>query len=234
MSTCIVTGTTSGIGRATCIDLSKKHIFDKMVILGRSQDKLDETIRMMDPNNIVIPYVFDLEQLDEIPNLVDSIHSTCGEINALLNIAGYTDSQSLLTTSLQSFEKTYRINVFAPFMLIKSCVKYMKNANGQKKILNVASTAGITPRPGWLSYASSKAAIISMSRTLTEELAEYGISVYCVSPGRCATPLRRKLAPEEDPSTIMQPETVGEVISRLMEKSEFCLDGQNIIIRKMV
>ena len=106
-------------------------------------------------------------------------------------------------------------------------------ANGGK-ILNVASTAGMTPRPGWLTYASSKASVIAMSQSLTAELAEYGIKVYCVSPGRCATKLRTRLAPDEDPSTIMQPEDVAEVICNLMSPFENCLDGQNIVIRKQI
>ncbi len=150
----------------------------------------------------------------------------------MYNIAGYTDPQSLLTTSLESFELTYKINVFAPFLLMRECVKYMKSNGG--KILNVASTAGMTPRPGWLSYASSKASVIAMSQTLTAELAEYGIKVYCVSPGRCATKLRTRLAPDEDPTTIMQPEEVAEVICNLMNPNECCLDGQNITIRKQI
>ena len=113
---------------------------------------------------------------------------------------------------------------------MRECTKYMRSTGG--KILNVASTAGMTPRPGWLSYASSKAALISLSETLTAELSEYGILVYCVSPGRCATKLRRRLAPDEDPSTIMQPEEVAEVICNLVNPEESCLDGQNIVIRK--
>lgn len=73
-----------------------------------------------------------------------------------------------------------------------------------------------------------------MSQTLTEELAEYGIKVYCISPGRCATKLRRRLAPDEDPKTIMQPEDVAEVICNLISPTECCLDGQNIVIRKQL
>ena len=121
---------------------------------------------------------------------------------------------------------------FAPFLLIRECVKYMRDNAEASKILNVASTAGITPRPGWLSYASSKSSLVSMSQTLADELAEYNIKVYCVSPGRCATALRAKLAPGEDPTTVMQPNEVGEIICDLVAPGEFCLDGQNIIIRK--
>lgn len=50
--------------------------------------------------------------------------------------------------------------------------------------------------------------------------------------GRCATALRRKLAPDEDPTTIMQPEEVSHVICNLISKDEKCLDGQNIVIRR--
>jgi 3-oxoacyl-[acyl-carrier protein] reductase len=174
----------------------------------------------------------DLKKPDSIPTIVEEIYQKVKSINILVNIAGYTDPQPLLSTSLESMKKTYSVNVFSPFMLIRECTKYMKKSGG--KILNVASTAGMTPRPGWLSYSSSKASIISMSQTLTEELSEYGIKVYCVSPGRCATNLRRKLAPEEDPNTIMQPIEVAEIICNLLSDGEYCLDGQNIVIRKQI
>ena len=185
-------------------------------------DYLDQKEQQSGPTILIQPIVHFMETwllLNEM-----------GNVACLLNIAGYTDPQPLLATSLESFDLTYRVNVYAPFVLIRECVKYMKQTGG--KILNVASTAGMTPRPGWLSYASSKAALISMSETLTAELSEYGIMVYSVSPGRCATKLRRRLAPDEDPSTIMQPEDVAEVICNLMNPDEKCLDGQNIVIRK--
>ena len=177
-------------------------------------------------------YNADLSMPENLPDLINRIESAEGDITALYNIAGYTDPQSIFTTTLESFELTYKVNVFSPFILMRECAKYMRASGG--KILNVASTAGMTPRPDWLSYASSKSAVISMSQTLTSELAEYGIKIYCVSPGRCATKLRKRLAPDEDLSTIMQPEEVAEVICNIMNPKECCLDGQNIVIRKQV
>ena len=233
MSVCIITGAGAGIGRATAIALSKQSFFDGYAILGRNTQALDATVAEMLENNPKLrikTYLIDLDDPDEIPSIIDNVYNDFGSIDCLLNIAGYTDPQSLLLTTLDGFRKTYNVNVFSPFMLIRESVKYMKKNGG--KILNVASTAGMTPRPGWLSYASSKAALISMSQTLTEELAEYNIKMYCVSPGRCATDLRKKLAPDEDPSTIMQPCEVAEVIERLIDPDEKCLDGQNIVIRK--
>lgn len=233
MSVCIITGAGAGIGKATAIALSKQSFFDGYAILGRNTQALEATVAEMLSNNSKLSiktYLIDLDDPDEIPSIIDNVYNDFGSIDCLLNIAGYTDPQSLLLTTLDGFRKTYNVNVFSPFMLIRECVKYMKKNGG--KILNVASTAGMTPRPGWLSYASSKAALISMSQTLTEELAEYNIKMYCVSPGRCATDLRKKLAPDEDPSTIMQPCEVAEVIERLIDPAEKCLDGQNIVIRK--
>ena len=232
MKTCIITGAGSGIGQAAALEIGRSGEFEYLVLIGRSEEKLKSTSARMETSAEVERIPYDLTDWEGIPALVERIYQATGEINCLLNIAGYTDPQPLLTTSAENMRLTYETNVFAPFMLIRECTKYMRLNKGVSKILNVASTAGITPRPGWLSYSSSKAAVVSMSQTLTEELAEYGIRVYCVSPGRCATALRRKLAPEEDQSKIMQPEEVAHVICQLVTRAEQCLDGQNIIIRK--
>lgn len=235
MGTCIITGAGSGIGRSVAIELSNRHYYDNFALLGRNREAIEDTMRIMNSNGMksVHFYPIDLANTQEIPDVVINIEKKHGKIQALYNIAGYTDPQPLLATTLESFERTYKINVFAPFLLIRECAKFMRKSGGGK-ILNVASTAGITSRPGWLSYASSKASMIAMSQTLTDELAEYGIKVYCVSPGRCATKLRERLAPDEDPRTIMQPSEVAEVVCNLMSPSEDCLDGQNIIIRKQL
>ncbi len=232
MRTCIVTGASAGIGRAAAVEVSKLREFENIVIISRREEQLMETKALMDEdcNVEIVPY--DMENIDGISDLVKDIFEKYGSIDCLLNIAGYTDPKFLLETSKENLTKTFTINVFAPYLLCKECAKYMKGNEGVSKIINIASTAGSTPRPGWSVYAMSKAAIIEMSLTLTEELAGYGIKVYCLSPGRCATDLRRKLAPEEDQSKIMQPEAVGQEIARMASKNESCLDGQNIVIRK--
>ena len=233
MKTCIITGAGAGIGREVAIKLSKLKEFAVIAMLGRNREALQETLHLMDNTGIEITiWNIDFQNPQEIPAIIESIYTKYHSIDCLLNIAGYTDPQPLLQTTLESMERTYKVNVFSPFLLMKESVRYMKNNGG--RILNVASTAGMTPRPGWLSYSSSKASIISMSQTLTEELMEYGIKVYCVSPGRCATKLRKRLAPDEDPTTIMQPIEVAEVICNLISDNECCLDGQNIVIRKQI
>jgi short-subunit dehydrogenase len=232
MKTCIITGASQGIGRATAIRLSREQDIGNLVLLARNAAGLEATAASMNSDGKVIKTIpTDLADLEAIEPLVRSIHEEFGSIDLLLNIAGYAEPAALLDTTIENLKTTYFVNVFATIVLTRECVKYMRTH--PSKILNVASTAGVTPRPGWLAYASSKSAVVSMGETLTNELAEYGIKVYTISPGRCATELRRKLAPEEDPRTIMQPEQVADVIATLIREEETCLDGQNLVVRHL-
>lgn len=232
MKTCIITGASSGIGRSTAIIVSKSNLFDNIILVARDTLKLEETKRLSANNDRIVIKNFDLNNLYEIPVLIKEIGDKYGSIDCLMNIAGFTDPQPILQTSIDNLFTTYTINVFAPIILIRECVKYMKRSDSVSKIINIGSTAGVTARPGWLSYASSKAALISASLTLSEELIEYKIKSYIISPGRCATDLRRKLAPNEDQSLIMQPDDVANIIIQLLQENEMFLDGQNIIVRK--
>jgi len=232
MKTCIITGASQGIGRAAAVRLSNDPSIGNIVLIARNEAGLEATKAKMntsETNVKTIPY--DLSDLEGIEALVKGVYDEFGSVDALLNIAGYAAPDALLDTTIDDIEKTFMVNVFSMIVITRECVKYMRNH--PSKIVNVASTAGVTPRPGWLTYAASKAAVISMSNTLSSELAEYQIKVYSVSPGRCATELRRKLAPEEDPTTIMQPEHVADVIATLLSDGETCLDGQNLIVRQM-
>ena len=227
---CVITGASQGIGRATAIRMSQEPDVSALVLIARNAQGLDETAAAMERDGKEVELiVYDLMDLDGIPDLVRRVHERFGSIDILLNIAGYADPQSLLDTDADNIVKTYTINVFAMLLLIREMTRYMYDRPA--KILNVASTAGITSRPGWLAYASSKAAVVSLSATLADELAGSGIKIYSISPGRTATELRRKLAPEEDPTSIMQPGQVADVIAQLMRDSEVTLDGQNIIVR---
>lgn len=227
----MVTGASQGIGRATAVALARTGRYSKVVMVARNAEKLEETRRML-PNpemGVVVP--FDLTDLEGIPSMVSVTCEEYGPLELLVNVSGYTDPKPIVEMSADSLRRTYEVNVFAVAMMCKEAVRQMRPRHSGK-IVNIGSTAGSTARPGWLSYASSKASVISMSKTLTAELAEYGIKVYCVSPGRCATDLRRKLAPEEDPMTIMQPEDVAEVICSLAGKTGNALDGQDVVVRQ--
>ena len=231
--TAVVTGASQGIGRATAVKLSRDPSIETVVLIARSEAGLADTAAACQGGTAtIVPLAFDLGQLDGIPDLVAGIHDRHGSIDVLLNIAGYAEPKSLLDTTADNLITTFTVNVFAMLLLTREVVRYMQGR--PTKIVNIASTAGITARPGWVAYASSKAAVVSLSQTLAEELAGSGIKIYTISPGRTATELRRKLAPEEDPSTIMQPDAVADVIAMLVSEGERTLDGQNIIVRQQI
>jgi 3-oxoacyl-[acyl-carrier protein] reductase len=230
----LVTGASQGIGRASAVKLSRDPSITDVVLIARNAEGLDSTVAACTADGgataQVHPIAYDLADLEGIPDLVTSIHERHGSIDILLNIAGYAEPKSLLDTTAKNLVTTYTVNVFAMLLLTREVVRWMQGR--PTKIVNIASTAGITARPGWVAYASSKAAVVSLSQTLSEELAGTGVKIYAISPGRTATELRRKLAPEEDPSTIMQPDAVAEVIAMLVHEGERTLDGQNIIVRQ--
>lgn len=231
--TCVITGASQGIGRATAIRMSREPDVTGIALIARNGAGLAETAAAMDAEGRAIEcFPYDLIDLEGIPQLVRRIQERFGGIDLLCNIAGYAEPRALLDTTNENMVRTYTVNVLAMMVLTREMVRWHPRRPG--KILNVASTAGLTSRPGWVAYASSKAAVVSLSTTLADELAGTGVKVYTISPGRTATDLRRTLAPEEDMTTIMQPEDVADVIAKLLHDSEGILDGQNIIVRKQV
>jgi NAD(P)-dependent dehydrogenase (short-subunit alcohol dehydrogenase family) len=231
--TVIVTGASQGIGRAAAVRMAAEPDVSALVLIARNAAGLAETAAAIDaPGTTIRCLPYDLADLDGIPALIAGIQDEFGGMDVLLNIAGYAEPRSLLDTTSANLVSTFTINVFAMLMLTR---EFVRHAQGHPaKILNIASTAGITARPGWVAYAASKAAVVSLSQTLADELAGTGIKVYSISPGRTATDLRRILAPDEDPSKIMQPSAVADVIATLMRDEERTLDGQNIVVRQQI
>lgn len=124
--------------------------------------------------------------------------------------AGHVDPKPLADATLDDFRRTLEVNLVGAWTLAQAIAEQ----NWSGTLVLVASTAGTRPSPGWSAYAASKAALINLGETVHAELAPL-VRTYVVTPGRCATPLRARLAPDEDPATIMQPEQVADVIYRL-------------------
>ena len=229
---CVITGASQGIGRAAAIRMSREPDVSALVLIARNADgpRGDGRRRWSasGTHDRVHPLRPDGPRRHPRPRARHPRAASAASTSCSTSRATPIRSRCS-TRRTDNIVTTYTINVFAMLVLIREMTRYM--VDRPAKILNVASTAGITSRPGWLAYASSKAAVVSMSATLADELAGSGIKVYSISPGRTATDLRRKLAPEEDLSTIMQPGHVADVIAQLMSDAETTLDGQNIVVR---
>jgi NAD(P)-dependent dehydrogenase (short-subunit alcohol dehydrogenase family) len=213
MQTIIITGASQGIGQAIAKRLDPEY---KIINFSRTVVDSIET------------YQTDIMSHQEIISSFEKVVNTHGVPFALINCAGFVEPKGLLEITEEEWYRTINVNLSGTFFCIQEFVKYTKNSGG--KIINIASTAGTRAQPGWSAYAASKAGVINLSMSMSEELKPYGIRVYCISPGRCATELRKKLAPDEDPTKIMQPEEVADFVYFLIHDGEL-IDGQNIRVR---
>ncbi len=230
----LITGASKGIGRATAERFwAEDNDVTDFILVARESPDFTETEKYLRDNNphgkTVTCYTLDLYDRDAIGPLMEQIMQAHGKVSLLLNNAGYTAPEPIHEIDFADFERTIGVNLYAPFLIVQSLLHL---GNQFDYIVNVASTAGINGRSGWLTYSSSKAGLIAMSQVMKEELAIYGTRVVTISPGRCATALRRKLAPDEDPSTIMQPEDVAAAIDMLTSPVGRFVDSENLVVRQ--
>lgn len=208
----LITGGSRGIGLAISKLLYKEY---NVVNISRSP-------------GIVKTYISDLSDPEDLKGIGENIIWREGVPDILINCAGYVNPRGISEIGGRDLADTFNINFVAPVILTKLFVKYNRSGG---KIINIASTSGQRASPGWSVYGAAKAALINFSLSMVEELKPYNIQVYCVAPGRCATDLRRKLAPEEDMTKIMQPEEVAEFIKYLVEEPGL-LSGNVINIKR--
>jgi 3-oxoacyl-[acyl-carrier protein] reductase len=229
----MVTGASRGIGLATIrrFFYAGNDVSD-LIMVARKSDDFTAAVRELESDNphgkTIHAYEADVADKAGLLDLSEAIMTAHGSVDVLINNAGYTSPAPIHEIEFADFERTIDVNLYAPFVIVQSLLHL---GNQFDLILNVASTAGISGRSGWLAYSSSKAAVIAMSQVMKEELAIYGTRVVCISPGRCATALRAKLAPDEDPTTIMQPEDVAGVIEMLASEAGRFVDSQNLVVR---
>lgn len=229
--TALITGGSKGIGAA----LARSFLNDGIGTLylaarpSPAYQALQEALEQARSDDQQIIYVSsDLADTAEVTKLVDQIANASGELDILINNAGFTAPQTIFEASFEELRRTMEVNLYAPFLLIQGL---LQKGNKFQHIINVASTAGMRGRAGWSTYSSSKAALIALSQALREELLPLGTRVSCISPGRCATDLRKVLAPDEDPTTIMQPEDVVRVITMLLSDLGHYIDSENMVVR---
>lgn len=185
----IITGGDSGIGRAVAIHFAVEGA--NVVINFLSDDEkedADKTISLILKQGVSgIALQGDVSDELFCQNLIQETIKNFGKVDILVNNAAVQYPQETIEDIDQNqLEKTFKVNVFSMFYLVKAGLKYM-NAGG--RIINTASITAYRGSPSLLDYSSTKGAIVSFTRSLAEQLAERDINVNAVAPGPIWTPL---------------------------------------------
>lgn len=185
----IVTGASSGIGRATALLFVENGA--QVIALGRNENELNSLLE--ESNNKqgkLKTQIVDLLETEKIEKTVDETVESFGQIDVLVNAAGIILNGTIENTTLEDWDKMMNINLRSVFFISQKCVPHLEKTKGN--IVNVSSVSGQRAFPNVLAYCVSKAAVDQMTRCAALELAPKGVRVNAVNPGVVVTDLHKR------------------------------------------
>ena len=184
----LITGASGGIGKELARVLVENDA--EVCISGRNVEELNELKGSLGDKCHIVPC--DLSNKNEISELVSKSEKVLGQVDILVNNAGITKDNIFLRMSEQEWEDVLNINLNSTFNILKLITKGMvKRKYG--RIINISSVVGATGGAGQVNYAASKAGLIGLTKSLSQELATRNITVNCIAPGFIETPMTEKL-----------------------------------------
>jgi NAD(P)-dependent dehydrogenase (short-subunit alcohol dehydrogenase family) len=210
---CVVTGASSGIGRALAIALAQNGA--RVWAIGRNRERLDgfgeETEGL---TGTVIPVVADLERDAELDSAADEILASGDYVDILIHSAGAIALGPFESVSGADFDRQYRVNLRAPVMLTQKLLAALKQAEGQIVFIN--SSAGLRASASNTQYAATKHGLKAIADGLRDEVNPDGVRVISVYTGRTATPMQATVHEVEGrpyrPELLLRPEDVVDVV----------------------
>jgi short-subunit dehydrogenase len=206
-----LTGATGGIGRELAYQFARSGC--NLFLTGRSRERLSDLADniLSEDNQITVSFqAGDLESSQDVFSLVDGASHSLGAIDILVNCAGSFVVKSLFESSLDDFDKSFNVNVRAPFVFSREFAKSMSKA-GWGRIINIGSSSSYSGFSDTSLYCSSKHALLGLSRAFYDELKDYNIKTFCFSPGSVKTEMGKKVK-NQDFSTFIDPVELAEYI----------------------
>jgi 3-oxoacyl-[acyl-carrier protein] reductase len=189
----LITGTRTGIGRS----LADYYIRQGHLVFGCSRQPFPEAIPGYEH------FCLDVSDDNAVKLMMNAVRQKCGRLDNLINNAGIAATGHFLLTPAETILRVYKTNVMGSFLFTREAAKLMKKQQ-RGRIVNFSSSAVPLKLAGEAVYASSKAALVSLTEILARELAPFGITVNTVGP----TPI------ETDLIRAMPQDKVEDVISR--------------------
>src|ERR1700760_3685248 len=178
-----ITGASKGLGLA----LVKKLIAEghQVAATSRSLESLEDAMAGA-PADQFLPLEVDLSDEASVEGSLLTTWEVFGRIDVIVNNAGYGVGGAIEELSLDEIRDNFEVNVFAPIIVIKKVMPYLR-AQRSGHIINISSIAGFAGVLGWAAYAAAKHSIIGLSDVLAQDLRPLGIHVSAVAPGAFRT-----------------------------------------------
>ncbi|HEY7058545.1 MAG TPA: SDR family oxidoreductase [Vicinamibacterales bacterium] len=191
----VVTGASSGIGRATAMRFAREGT--AVLAVGRKRSALEEVARAITAEKgRCEPFVADVVTPEAPGAIIGAVEKTFGDLTALVNAAGIIASGTIENTTDEAWDQMLDINLRAPFRLMRAAVPLLTRSRGA--IVNVSSVTGTRSFPGVLAYCVSKSGVDQLTRCAALELAPKGIRVNAVNPGVVVSNLHRRSGMNEE------------------------------------
>lgn len=202
--TAIVTGATAGIGAAIAKKLAEHGAF--VVVIGTNKERGEQIvneIRALPDSAGAAFYQVNVANTQDVELAIKAILAERPQVDILINNAGITRDQLLLKMSEEDWDLVMDVNVKSCFNFCRALFRnFLKAKKG--KIINISSVVGLTGNAGQVNYASSKAAIIGLTKSLAKEMASRNIQVNCIAPGFITTSMTDALNETQKKSLLEQ------------------------------
>ena len=229
----VVTGAARGLGKAIAKLAAERGA--SVVLVDKDGEVLEQTAaELKDSGLLVEPITADLAEEDHAARLRSHVEEMGGRLDFLVNNAGGWRYGRMREITMTDWEWTFRTNVTAAFVTARALMDLMVERN-YGRIVNIASTDAHRAKPALPHYAAAKAAVVSLTRSLAEELAPHEVLVNAVSPGAIATETakaqgwiaeRVKAIPL---GRAAEPDDIAEVVLFLASQRNRFVVGQTIL-----
>lgn len=208
----LITGASSGIGRATALACAQAGIH--LALVSRNQSRLNAVAQEVAEYGVKVNvYSVDLLQVAQVRERIGAIAADMGAVDILVNSAGIGYTSSLANTTLEDWQHVLNLNLTSVFQCIQAVLPQMRQRH-RGTIINIASIAGYQVFPDWGAYCVSKFGLVALSKTLAVEERVHGIRVVTLSPGAVNTPIwdTNTVQADFDRSKMLTPEDVAQSI----------------------
>ena len=222
----LITGASSGIGRATALLFAREGA--KVAATGRNQAALDALVAEIESEGgSAVAISTDITDDAAVKACVEGAVKKFGQLNILVNNAGVLAGGAVGDADMTNFDFNMNVNARAPFCFLMNAVPYLKAAGSDSAVVNVSSVNGLQSFGGTAAYCCSKAAVDMLTRCASVDLAPFGIRVNSVNPGVVITELQKRGGLDDESYAKFVQRSI-EVTHPLSEALERCAQPEEV------